>query len=194
VVETLSAPFAVRVPEAVPAGARLAFLGAACVVGEPALAPSPLDWSCSDDAEPLRLSFDAYARTPGFSHANPDLSALVLEIGNAEVPLDDPRVPPSCSEGTPAVAARAVHGVTWRVGAIARDAGDDGRLAESLQLSHFATAGLFERPLSFIDEVEEPTVRLEWEAPAAGVPAKLYLVVRDGRGGVSWASASVCAR
>jgi hypothetical protein len=192
VVETLTVPLAVELPADVPAGARLAFLGAACETGEPALGPVPLDWRCSEGAEPLRFSFDAHARTPSFSHENPDLSALVLEIGDAEIPLDDPRSAPSCSEGVPVVAARAVHRVTWRVGTLGRDRDEDG--AESLQLSHFATTGLFERSLSFIDEVEEPTVRLEWEAPGVDVPAKLYLVVRDGRGGVSWVSASVCAQ
>jgi hypothetical protein len=192
VVDTLAVPFAVQLPEQLPAGARLAFLGAACEAGEPALGADPLDWSCSEGAEPLRFSFDAYTRTPRFSHRNPDLSALALEIGDAEIPLDDPRSAPACSEGVPVVAARTVHRVTWSVGAPAREDGDEG--AESLQLSHVATAGLFERPLSFIDQVETPSVRLGWEAPEVGAAAKLYLVVRDGRGGVSWVSASVCAQ
>jgi hypothetical protein len=188
VVDTLSVPIAVSVPEDVPVGARLAFLGAACEAGNPVLDGAPLGWSCSADREPLRLSFDAYTRTQSFGHQNPDLSGLLLEIAGGEIPLDDPRSPPSCSGGVPSVAARAEERVRWHLGESARETG------ESLQISHFSTAGHFERQQSFVDELEEPEVGLAWETPAAEVAAKLYLVVRDGRGGVSWATASVCAR
>jgi hypothetical protein len=188
--DTSSLPLALSIPEGIPPGARLAFRGVACEVGEPMLGESPLDWGCSGDEEGLRFSFDASTRTPSMSHRNPDLSELLLEIGGVEVALDDPRSPPSCAEGVPAVAARRALRVVWRLGAGAREVAD----GESLRVSHFSTSGHFERQHSFIDEIEEPVVRLSWEAPGAEVAAKLYLVVRDGRGGVSWASASVCAR
>jgi hypothetical protein len=194
-VAPLSETIALTVPEDVPAGVRLAFLGAACTSGDPALGDAPLDWSCSDDEEPLRVSFDATTRTPTFTHQNPDLSELRLEVGGSEVPLDDPRLPPSCAAGS-AVRARAAHGVAWHVGERARETAGGAEVGtpEPLQLSHFSTAGHFERSLSFVGGGSEPTGRLVWNAPAAGVAAKLYLVVRDGRGGVSWVSATVCAR
>jgi hypothetical protein len=188
VVDTLSVPIAVNVPDDVPAGARLAFLGVACETGHPMLEGAPLVWSCSTDREPLRFSFDAYMRTPSLGHHNPDLSGLRFEIGGVEIPLDDPRSPPSCAEAVPSVPARTAQRVRWHLGESAREIG------ESLQVSHFSTAGHFERQLSFVDEIEEPAGWLSWETPAADVPAKLYLVVRDGRGGVSWETASVCAR
>jgi hypothetical protein len=194
VVDTLSSPITLSIPEGVPAGARLAFLGVACEAGEPSLTGAPLDWNCTGDHEPSRFSFDASTRTPTFTHRNPDLAELLLEIAGAEVPLDDPRSPPSCADGVPVVAARTAQRVEWRLGPGAREPGDAGGAGESLQVSHFSTSGHFERQLSFVDEVDEPVVRLSWEAPAVDVPAKLYLVVRDGRGGVSWVSASVCAR
>jgi hypothetical protein len=195
-VETLREPIVVDVPAEVPFGARLALLGVACPSGEPALAGTPLEWHCGGDGTPLRLSFDASVRTQRFTHRNPDLSELLLGIGGVPVPLDDPHAAPACDGRTPEVPAATRHHVVWHVGAAAREPGDGSETFrdESLQLSHFSSAGRFERSLSFIDEVEEPVVSLDWDAPEAGVPVKLYLVVRDGRGGVSWVSASVCSR
>lgn len=194
--ETLREPIVVEVPAEVPLGARLALLGVACASGAPLLEGAPLEWSCDGDGVPIRLSFDAQVRTARFAHRNPNLSELSLAIGDVAIPLDDVHAEASCEDGTIEVAAAVRHQVVWDVGALAREPGDgtESHLDESLQLSHFSSAGLFERPLSFIDAHEAPTVSLEWDAPAAGVAAKLYLVVRDGRGGVSWVSASVCAR
>jgi hypothetical protein len=195
-VETLREPFVVDVPADVSLGARLALLGVVCPAGEPTLSNEPLEWSCAGDGPPLRLSFDASVRTAGFTHRNPDLSELVLTIGGTRVALDDVNAAPVCDGATPDVAAATRHQVAWHVGEPAREPGDGSEVHrdEALQLSHFSTAGSFERSLSFIDYAEEPSVSLDWEAPEAGVPVKLYLVVRDGRGGVSWVSASVCSR
>lgn len=171
------------------ADARLALLGAACSTGEPELDDDPLRWACSDGTEPLRFSFDARAAGDAFVNLNPDLSALRVLVDGAEVPLDTPAAPASCDATTPSVDARATHDVSFELGEGARD--DD---AESLQLSHVATAGEYARTFSFVEPGAELKAHVAWQAPAADTPAKHYVVVRDGRGGVSWATFSVCVR
>jgi hypothetical protein len=181
-------PVAFDVPASLADGARLALLGTACLQGEPELGADPLDWTCSDGESPLRLSFDAWAANADFSNANPDLAELAVSIGGNLVPLDDPHAPAGCEAGVPEVSANATYGVQITLGAGAREAG------ESLQLSHFSSRGLFERQFSFVGSDGEAATALTWRAPEPGAAAKSYLVVRDGRGGVSWVSFSVCAR
>lgn len=193
---TLDAAISLEVPPSVRLGARLAFLGVACVEGEPELAEDPLDWRCRGAAGAMRTSFDAWIRTERFSHDNPDLSGLALRLAGAPLALQAPSMAPTCTEAANEVATGATHALEVHLGERAREPGDgsDAHPPESLQLSHFSSAGSFERPYSFIPYDAPPEVSIDWRAPAAGTPVKLYLVVRDGRGGVSWVSASVCAR
>jgi len=110
--------------------------------------------------------------------------------------LDEPRAAASCDAGAPELAASSVHRVDIALGADAREPQNGSAAApgESLQLSHFSTSGAFERQYSFVEGDQQPEATLTWRAPAAGTAVKQYLVVRDGRGGVSWASWSFCAR
>jgi hypothetical protein len=186
---------AVEVPTSVPEGARLALLGVACVEGEPALAPDPLRWRCSAGDSPLRLSFDAWTASSEFENDNPDLSELTVSVGGVEVPLDEVRASASCEAGAPEI-ANGTHQIALGLGGGAREAGDGSGddPGEALQLSHFSTSGRLERSLSFIGFEENLEVTLGWDADAADTPVKHYLVVRDGRGGVSFASFSFCTR
>jgi hypothetical protein len=178
------APIALDVTAGLAPGLRLALLGVACTDGEPALTADPRDWGCSA-SEPLRLSFDAWTTAAEVSQHHPDLSALSVTLDGARVALEAPELPPSCDDGVIAAAPVTNHRIELELGAGAREAG------ESLQLSHFSTRGAYERQFSFPDDV---SARLDWRAPDPGEAAKHYLVVRDGRGGVSWASFSACAR
>jgi hypothetical protein len=188
-------PLSVDVPGSVPEGARLAFRGVACLDGEPELAESPLEWRCSAGDSPLRLSFDAWTMSSQFDNDNPDLSALSVSVGDVEVPLDDLRASASCEAGAPEI-ENGTHRIELRLGAGAREPfdGSSENPGELLQLSHFSTSGRLERSLSFITLDEDLVVSLEWDADAADTPVKHYLVVRDGRGGVSFASFSFCTR
>jgi hypothetical protein len=182
------APIPFDVPATTPEGAHLALLGVACPEGEPKLDENPSDSGCSGGAEALRWSFDAWIASADFANQNPDLSELRVAIGDSIIPLDALDAPPSCDADAPEVAADVTHELEIALGAGARESG------ESLQLSHFSTSGLFERQYSFIDPDEALETSVEWRAPSAGNAAKQYLVLRDGRGGVSFASFSLCAR
>ena len=182
-------PIAAPLPESLAADARLALLGVVCSTGEPELADEPTDSRCSDGADPLRFSFDARTAGDALVNLNPDLSQLEVLVGGVPVPLDAPDAAASCDDAAPSVDAGATRDVVLELGGAARDDDD-----ESLQLSHFATAGEYGRTFSFVEPGAALRARVEWQPPSAGTPVKHYLVVRDGRGGVAWASFSLCVR
>lgn len=165
---------------------RLAVLGVVCVKGDPSLGIDPEDFTCSGGNRPLRLSFDAYV---GGSerNRNPDLSQLSVVISGQAVSLSDPDAHPSCDEGTVMVGAGESHQVVVSLGSESRE--DD----EWLQVSHFATRGKFERQYTVIEPGESASATLDWKAPDVGVASAHYLVVRDGLGGVAFATWHVCA-
>lgn len=180
-------PVAFELPPTLEGGARLALLGAACLDGEPALSDAPLDWSCSGGAEPLGFTFDAYTldATP---QANPDLAGLSVKLAQTSVELSPASAAATCDAGAPELAAGETHVVELELGDGAREP------RETLQLSHFSTRGDFERHFSFVEPEQEPRISLTWKAPNEAGPVKQYLVVRDGRGGVSWATWNFCVR
>lgn len=188
-------PIAVALPDTLSSTASLALLGVACLRGEPRLPKDPLKWDCPGAEPPLRFSFDVRPSSTRFTNQNPDLSALQVAVGGVDVPLDDLRAAPSCAAEAPEVQRNEVHEVEIALGRGARETGNDVEgLGEALQVSHFSTEGMFERQYSFVAIEAAPRVTLEWEAPAGREAVKQYLVVRDGRGGVAWASWSFCAR
>lgn len=186
-VEGTGAPDGSPIPFMVPAeampGAMLALLGVVCVTGEPELAPDPFDWSCDDGSEPLRLSFDGHMGDDDFVNANPELSDLQILIGDESLPIDTPI---DCDGETPTIAREQAHQIEVTLGDAAREPG------ELLQLSHFASAGTLERHYSFVEPAQAMTTSLSFTPPSDAGFVHQYLVVRDGRGGVSWASFGFC--
>jgi hypothetical protein len=178
---------AFEVAPTVGSGVRLALLGAACLDGEPELGDSPLGWSCSSGAPPLGFTFDAYTlyRAP---QANPDLARFSAKVARRSVEVSPASTTAACDAANPEVAASETHVVELELGDSAREP------QETLQLSHFSTRGDFERHFSFVEPEREPRVSLTWQAPSEAGPVKQYLVVRDGRGGVSWATWNFCVR
>jgi hypothetical protein len=72
---------------------------------------------------------------------------------------------------------------------------------ESLQISHFTTAGKLQSQFAFVeaaDPAAETAVSVKWEAPkaaevpAAGLPVTFTFVVRDDRGGTDWTTRAAC--
>jgi hypothetical protein len=72
---------------------------------------------------------------------------------------------------------------------------------ESLQISHFTTAGKLKSQFSFVESADGNTqtpVAVKWNAPrsadvpAAGLPVTMTFVVRDNRGGTDWTTRVVC--
>jgi hypothetical protein len=187
---TLDASAAIdfQVPPSLAPGARLALLGAACTSGEPALAENPRDFSCGGLATPLRFSFDAWTLADEVN-ANPDLSAAFVTLGGEGVELVEASASPRCDAADAfEVAAGAAHLLELDLGEGARES------RETLQVSHFSTAGDYERQFSFVGPEQAPRLSLTWQAPVEVGPVTQFLVVRDGRGGVSWLTWSLCVR
>lgn len=176
----------IAVPASLGPGTRLALLGVACIRGEPALADNPLDYRCSSDEAPLRFSFDAWTRDDA-AELNPDLTGLSISLGEEAVSLSEASETPACDDATPTLGAGAKHSLKIELGAAALT-------GKALQLSHFSTRGRLDRQYSFVAEKPPAHVALTWQAPAQTGPVKQYLVVRDGAGGVSWATWNVCVR
>lgn len=186
VADVVDGPVALDVPAALGPGLRLALLGVACAEGEPTLAEASLDYGCSDDADPLRFSFDAW--TLGSApQLNPDLAGLVVTLGDESVDLSGADAIPTCDDGMPALGRAQSHTLAVELGAAAIPENE-------LQISHFSTRGKLERQFSFVAAEQEPRVVLTWQAPPEAGPVKQYLVARDGLGGVSWATWNVCVR
>ena len=196
----LAAPFASDVVDAGPAtaidvpdeladAARISLRGVACTSGEPALeAEDPLLWSCSDEDAPLRFSFDARPATAALTNHHPDLAELEVTLDGVDLELEAADAAPSCDTAAASFAADRRLTLALQLGDGARE------LDEALQLSHFSTGGSFERQYSFVAPESAASAALSFRTPATGGAVKQYLVLRDGRGGVSWASWSVCVR
>lgn len=184
--DDIATPLVLAPQSDVPEAQRLAFLGMVCLASTPSLAPEPLDWSCSGAEEGIRLSFDASTAGQDVPNQNPNLSQVSLEIADLPLPADLLNDEASCSGSVPVVEAESENNIVIELGPDAREQG------EELQLSHFSTRGLFERPYSFIEPDAAASTVVSWLAPEQSGPVKQYLVVRDGRGGVSWLSFSVC--
>lgn len=178
------AEIAFSVPSSSTAGTRFAVLGVACLTSAPRLAADPNDWSCEGPETPLAFSFDA--RVGGEErNKNPDFSELVIDVDGTYVEAESVSKAPSCAAGMPQVKVGTKTAVTIDYGPLVREDG------EWLQTSHFATSGEYERQFTILEPDEDPTTEIEWKAGSAGA-SKHYLVVRDGLGGVSFATFSVC--
>jgi hypothetical protein len=186
VANVVDGPVALDVPAALGPGLRLALLGVACAEGEPTLADASLDHGCSGNADPLRFSFDAWT-LENAPQLNPDLTGLVVTLGDENVHSSGADAAPTCDDATPALEAAQSHTLSIELGAAAAPANE-------LQISLFSTRGKLERQFSFVAAEQEPRVVMTWQAPAEAGPVKQYLVARDGAGGVSWATWNVCVR
>jgi hypothetical protein len=189
--KSLTAPEVVfSIPPATPLATRYAVLGVGCEEGEPVLADDPLDWTCVGGGRPLRFSFDFWTAGGSGPLVNPDLRQLQGDIGGASLTLSESGEPADCDAGAAVVPVGETSVLRLELGEISRSAaGAD----TALQLSHFASNGLYERQYSIVTADEPTVVELEWEAPSEPGASKHYLVVRDGLGGVTWATWSVCA-
>lgn len=179
------AEVAFSIPEGTTKGTRFAVLGVACPESAPKLTEDPDDWSCEGPERPLSFSFDAWTRDDE-PNQNPDFSELVVAVDGEVVELQTVDTAPTCADGAVRVSQGKMAKVTLDYGPLARE-GD-----EWLQVSHFATGGEYERQFTIIEPDEELSTEIEWKAGSAARPVKHYVVVRDGLGGVGFATFSVC--
>ncbi|WP_394833512.1 hypothetical protein LVJ94_44095 [Pendulispora rubella] len=107
-----------------------------------------------------------------------------------------------CEGALPSVVADdAKHEVALVVRESNRETLDGGR--ETMQLSHFTTAGKLERLYSVLDGSDpaiDKALSVPWEAkrdvapPAGGMVVHFYFSLRDSRGGMDFATRALCMR
>lgn len=186
----------VATPDDAEAGSPVGVLGVACRRGDPQLATDPVDWSCSDDGEPLNFSFDSTVSGEGRTNHNPDLVDTYVEVNGDAVLLTPVNESADCAEGVVRVAPGQSVPVEINLGEAVREAYDDEfqdqDTLETIQLSTFSTRGRFERQFTIVEPDAAPIALIDWSAPDVEGPVKAYFVLRDGFGGVSWSSFSLC--
>jgi hypothetical protein len=138
------------------------------------------------------VSLDFALGTADEINSNPSLGAEGLLLDGAPWPegSDD------CSL-LPQVAPGSKHALELVLDDADRDALPQATSVdpayETLQLSHFVTAGELERAFSVLPG-DEPGLRakVSWKAPSAATLVRFFLVVRDLRGGSDWALRALC--
>jgi hypothetical protein len=154
--------------------------------------------------QPVFLAF-----TTGYqANANPTVSALSRVGDDGQVTALAPDVPDAADAGTPAPAVAIAPGarVALRVDWPACTGSDPcggaesylsidpiskqvATRRESMVASWYATAGAFDTDRSGRDETDPATNATNtWTAPTASGPVRLWVVLRDARGGVGWGS------
>lgn len=178
---------------------RLAAFGVFCEEGELDPPSDIEDAACAGAGVTQRASFDIFIASNGFENDNPDLADA--DLGFSGTSWSASAGPADCEAGElPSVSAGSGdHAIVLTLRPSARQS-QPRRLGsvdfEALQISHFATLGALDRRFSNIaPEDDDPTVSISWRAPAQASEATLasfYFVVRDGRGGTSWLTRSLC--
>lgn len=190
-----TASVAFEVPDDLDPSGRLVVLGIICPDGTPSAEGTSCDGA--DPGTPIALELEL-ARDDD-TNLNPELLPEDLTLDD-EVWPDLPAVDGDCTGlGFAEVALGSKH----RLG-IALDEADRDPLKhpskldpvrESLQLSHFTTAGDLEHAFQSIAWDSEKLAReVSWTAPKAPGLARFWLVVRDFRGGGAYAERAICVQ
>jgi hypothetical protein len=173
---------------------RLAVLGGVCPAGASLGAESGL--SCSDGSSAQAASLDFAMDDGNHPNTNPALTSLTLDGSELAADTADTT---DCTL-LPVVARGTKHRVALDLDSASRDpveqVGPGDPTRESLLVSYFATTGELDHAFSAIDSTAASTAAsVTWTAPVPrGEPllARLYVVVRDGRGGSDFAERRVC--
>jgi hypothetical protein len=184
-----------EVPSDLDAAGRVLVLGILCPDGS----PSADGASCSgaDPGTEVTLELDL-AREDDVNQ-NPELEADTLLFDGAAW-LDMPGVDGDCAgAGYPEVTVGSTHTLEVALTEDDRDSLprpsslDPSR--ESLQLSHFATAGDLSRAFETIAwDSDELSRQVSWKAPKAAGLVRFWLVLRDFRGGSAFVERAVCVQ
>ena len=120
------------------------------------------------------------ARAPGAPpNQNPAIAALLM--GGVEIAAD----------GTTAAPTRTTQRLTPAPAPGSKEVADGG--VEALGYSFFATAGSISalRSTDTTATGQPSDTSIDWTTPDAAQPVRLWVVVRDGRGGVGWIERTV---
>lgn len=174
---------------------NLAVLGVICDGGT-ADASAFGEAGCGSDQVTQRVSLAVFLGGGDAENHNPDL-------GTSELFVDDElwEEANDCASSDALIvpADGASHSLTLELTEDAREA-ETRRLdevnVESLQISHFATAGSLERRFSNVPpDSQDFTQELNWTAPKqidTADQVSFFFVVRDQRGGLSWLTRTLC--
>ncbi len=172
---------------------RLAFIGVVC----PAGAPSAEGTRCLDAQPGTSVVLEIELARAGDVNRNPTLQAASLSFDGQAWP-DVPAAPGDCrGHGYPEVSSGSTHTLGVALDEADRDplpravSADPPR--ESLQLSHFTTAGELSQAFDSVSPEDAQLGRtVSFTAPAAPQLVRLWFVVRDFRGGSDFSERAVC--
>lgn len=177
---------------------KLAVLAVFCDGGELHAADNPIDSTCPGAATIQRASLDVFIGSENTQNRNPDLSEASVELDGE---LWQPSPEGDCSaDGIPFVRADGhEYSVTLNLTETARETQPevlDEVEKEGLQISTLSTLGKLDRRFSdFAPDDSNLSTRVPWKAPgeiSETTPSTFYFVVRDGRGGTSWLTRTLC--
>jgi hypothetical protein len=169
----------------------LAVFGVVCPDSAPAYGAST--FGCEGPGG-TRTSLDFELGTPERSNRNPVIEPAALTLDGAVLPEGV-----DCTT-LPTVDPGGSHTFELALDETDRDAVDPeidlDPVKETLQVSHFTTAGKLDRPFSVIEPNETNlATRVSWKAPKSAPETGLvrfFFVVRDLRGGADWIERAVC--
>jgi len=185
--------FAFDVPTEMDPSGRLALLGIICPDGS----PSADGRSCegSDPGTPVALELELSREDD--VNENPELQPEGIAFDGDVWPELAALAGDCAGLGFVEVAAGSKHSITIELDESDRDPlPRPGKLdpsRESLQLSHFATAGDLARAFDAIAWDSEQLARqVSWTAPKQPGLVRFWLVLRDFRGGSAFSERAVC--
>jgi hypothetical protein len=193
--QAAAASLSFDVPADLDPSGRVAVLGIICPDGSPGADGSSCDGT--DSGTPVQLELEL-ARD-GDVNLNPELQADSLTFDDGawdELPVVDG----DCAGlGFPEVSVSSEHRIALQLDESDRDTLprptklDPAR--ESLQLSHFATAGDLSRAFETIAwDSSELSRQVAWTAPKDAGLVRFWLVLRDFRGGGAFVERAVCVQ
>ncbi len=187
--------FSFEVPADLDASGRITVLGIICPAGSPSADGTSCDGA--DPGTPVTLELElAHA---GDVNSNPELAADSLGFDGDVWPELSATDGDCVGLGFPEVGVKTKHALTIELDASDRDplphpdVLDPKR--ESLQLSHFATAGDLTRAFETIAwDSDQLSRKVDWTAPKAPGLVRFWLVLRDFRGGSAFVERGVCVQ
>jgi hypothetical protein len=192
-------PMDIAVPPAEELGQaeELLVLAAFCSDGSPDLDAGTFTATCAS-GEPLLASLLVRVANAGAANANPP--PLSVRLGKTVLPADEGAESAASCDAAPnapeIVAGGPKEDLVYVFDGTEREAD------ESLLLSTFVTSGKLDRQYSALgpEEATPKKIHVPWTPPGvdaageAGLVVRFYVVLRDGRGGASFARFPVCVR
>lgn len=187
-------------------GRSLVLYGRICISSMPTFNPQSGYPGCTDSADGTTASVSIRLQKDGETNQNPtaerglglDGQPWTVPVAGANPCLVGPRLTAGPADHLITVAAAGSDRESYT--ALLGDPPVATPARESLQISHFTTAGELKSPYSFVEAEDanaETVVSVKWKTPepmkvTGETPVTFTFVVRDGRGGIDWTSRAAC--